>query len=226
MSAAPIRTPESDPAPVREIPALTDAYRKAHKSYVLFAGLLASWELIGITINTKEKWGVELKSPAAIPLILFTLVFYSGYKMTIEWLQCDAERRKHFAARTDYWVAHAIAIVAVGISVVQYLWRIRIVDILSNSFNGFAFAIFLAVPSLYLTVRFLMGEWRKFKHSRAERWRAIAGVLVLLFLTVAAGIQPFQEKNGIFTFELGLGSGIVSVAFFEIIAFVLKRRQA
>src|SRR5437016_8414800 len=75
MSTAPVLTKASEPvpAPVKEIPSLSDAYRKAHKSYVLVAGLLASWELIGITLNTKEKWGVELKSPAAVPLILFTL---------------------------------------------------------------------------------------------------------------------------------------------------------
>jgi tellurite resistance protein TehA-like permease len=169
---------------------------------------------------------LELKSPAAVPLILFTLVFYSGYKMTIEWLQCDAERRKHFAARIDYWVAHAIGVVAVGISTVQYLWRVRIVDILSNSFNGFAIAIFLAVIFLYLTIRVYIHEWRTYKYSRAQRSRAIVGVLVLLFLTVVAGVQPFQEKNGIFSFEFGLGSGIVVLLFFEIIAFMLKRRRA
>src|SRR5437016_12653472 len=110
MSTAPVLTKASEPvpAPVKEIPSLSDAYRKAHKSYVLVSGLLASWELIGITLQTKEKWGIELKSPAAVPLILFTLVFYSGYKLIVEWEQCDAERRKHRAAKIDYVVAHLI----------------------------------------------------------------------------------------------------------------------
>jgi hypothetical protein len=53
---------------------LTGEYRKAQKSYVLASGLLAAWELIGITLDTKEKWGVELKSSAGLPLILFALV--------------------------------------------------------------------------------------------------------------------------------------------------------
>jgi len=46
---------------------LPEAYRKAHKSYVLASGLLASWELLGITLQIKEKWGIKLKSPNAVP---------------------------------------------------------------------------------------------------------------------------------------------------------------
>ena len=78
MSPQAAPAPESKPTPPKEIPQVTDAYRKAHKNYVLVAGLLASWELIGVTLNTKDKWGVEFKSPAAVPLILFTLVFLHG----------------------------------------------------------------------------------------------------------------------------------------------------
>lgn len=132
MSTQAAPAPEPEPTPPKEVPQSTDAYRKAHKSYVLAAGLLASWELIGITLDTKEKWGIELKSPKAVPLILFTLVFYSAYKMTIEWLQCDSERRRNKAARLDFWIAHLIALTAVGISVFQYLARIQIVDWLNK----------------------------------------------------------------------------------------------
>jgi hypothetical protein len=87
--------PPTPEFPSKEVPQLTEAYRKAHQAYVLASGLLASWELIGITLDTKEKWGIELKSPKAVPLILFTLVLYLGYRLVIEWLQCDAERRRN-----------------------------------------------------------------------------------------------------------------------------------
>src|SRR5215469_16403924 len=117
----------------KEVPQPTEAYRKAHKIYVLVSGLLASWELIGVSLETKEKWGIELKSPKAVPLILFTLVFYTGYKMTVEWLQCDPARRQDKVAKLDFNVAHLIAIGAIGISVIQYLARIQVVDLLNPS---------------------------------------------------------------------------------------------
>lgn len=131
MPSQPTLSPEPERSP-KDIPQLTDAYRKAHKAYVLASGLLASWELIGITLDTKGKWGIELKSPNAVPLILFTLVFYSAYKMTIEWLQCKAGGNK--VAKFDYWIAHLIALSAILISAVQYLTKIQIVDFLGRPF--------------------------------------------------------------------------------------------
>jgi hypothetical protein len=131
MPSQPTLSPEPERSS-NDVPQLTDAYRKAHKAYVVASGLLASWELIGITLDTKDKWGIELKSPNAVPLILFTLVFYSGYKMIIEWLQCEAEGNR--VAKFDYWVAHLIAFSAILISVVQYLTKIQIVDFLGRPF--------------------------------------------------------------------------------------------
>lgn len=108
---------------------LTEAYRKAYKSYILASGLLAAWELIGVTLDTREKWGIELKSPSAAPLILLTLVLYSGYKMEIEWLQCEPGSRAHPAAKLDFVVTHGIALTAIAIAIMQYLWRIQIVEV-------------------------------------------------------------------------------------------------
>lgn len=76
--------------------------------------------------------GIELKSPNAVPLILFTLLFYSGYKMTVEWLQCDSACRKDRIARLDFWVAHFIALAAIVIPIFQFLARIRIADWLTG----------------------------------------------------------------------------------------------
>src|SRR5690348_4567751 len=110
------------------IPALTDSYQKAHKNYVLWSALLASWQLIGIELETKEKWGVVLKSPKAVPLVLFCLVLYFGFKISVEWMQCDEKRRQNLAAKIDYRVAHGIALCAIAISVIQALWQVQIFD--------------------------------------------------------------------------------------------------
>src|SRR6185437_13020086 len=127
-------TPQHYPS----LPPVTDAYRKAHKNYVLSAALLGSWQLIGITIETKEKWGVSLKSPAAVPVILFVLVVYFGYRMTVEWLQCDEGRRMHRIAVLDYRVAHAIAAVSVSIAIIQYVFERQVIDIVNHYFPAWA----------------------------------------------------------------------------------------
>ena len=127
MSPRPSLSTQPERSP-KEVPLLSEPYRRAHTHYVLTSALLGSWELIGITLDTKGKWGIEFKSPRAVPIILVILVFYFGYKMVIEWLQCGAEENKF--ATLDYWIAHLIAVGAILIAVVQYLTKRQIVDFL------------------------------------------------------------------------------------------------
>jgi len=177
---------------------LTEAYRKAHKSYVLSSGHLAAWELIGITLETKEKWGIELKSPTAVPLILFTLVIYSGYKMTVEWLQCDPVSRRHPAARVDFRIAHMIALMAIAISLAQYLWRIQIVEIANRWFLKTAPDIFfvasLSMLGLALAkVRSFRFELRSFLPARKVVMRVFKGMAIfeLVFLSTSGLFGAF-----------------------------------
>jgi hypothetical protein len=109
-------------------PALTNAYQKAHKSYVLASALFASWVLIGFGLDTKDRWGLEIKSPNGIPLVLLTMIFYFGYRLTIEWMQCDEERRSMRVAKVDFVTAHVIAGVALSIGLIQYLSHVRVAD--------------------------------------------------------------------------------------------------
>lgn len=134
MSTPPTDLKEPGPKPLHttRVPPLTGSYEKAHKSYVLFSALLASWQIIGITLETKEKWGVTFKSPNAVPLVLVSLVVYFGYKVTIEWVQVEEGRRNNIAAAIDFRVAHALAVVALGITFIQYLLHVQIFDVLSH----------------------------------------------------------------------------------------------
>lgn len=116
---------------------VTPEYRKAHKNYVLAAALLASWELIGINLNTKEKWGIELTSPKGIPLILYTLLIYCAYKVIIEWKQSDDGKPKSKVALFDYYVAHAIGVSAILIGAIQALLKIRIADLATSTTYGY-----------------------------------------------------------------------------------------
>lgn len=198
MSSHPSPLPEPQRSPT-DVPQLTDAYRKAHKAYVLASGLLASWELIGITLDTKDKWGIELKSPKAVPLILFTLVFYSGYKMIIEWLQCDAERNK--VAKLDYWIAHSLALGAILISVIQYLAKIQIVDFLGRPFYALEqrdFVEHILFLGIVVFVAVSVGGVRAWKNfGRLKRIIAIFSIpfslyLVLVFWGAVAGHRRYS----------------------------------
>jgi hypothetical protein len=107
MSSKPAPALDIEPkaSPGTTVPPVTDSYQKAYKSYLLFSALLASWQIIGITIETKDRWGITLKSPSAVPLVLVCLVLYFGYKVTIEWMQVEDGRRHNIAAATDFRVA-------------------------------------------------------------------------------------------------------------------------
>ncbi len=201
----PVETAE--PTAPKRFPPVTDAYRKAHKNYVLVSGLLASWELIGISLSTKEKWGIELKSPTAVPLILFTLIFYSGYKMTIEWLQCDAERRKNKAAKVDYGSAHLIAVAAIGISIVQYLAHIRIADVLAGPAVRYDVLLAGCVCSLmlvsYSTIRY---------RGRGSRdifyWMNLLFISFAIVFSIVVGMRSW--KDGRWHFVISLASGLIA----------------
>ena len=111
-------------------PDFSEAYQKARKSYGLFSALLMAWELIGIEIPEVplENVKITLKSPQAIPYVLVVLVLYFGFRFTLEWLQAHPERRVNKAARIDYLAAHAIGSAAIGIYVLQALFKFQVVD--------------------------------------------------------------------------------------------------
>jgi hypothetical protein len=124
-----------------QIASLSEAYRRAQRSYVYASMLLGSWELMGIILDTKNKWGFKLENPKAIPSLLFALVLYCCYSTVIEWLQCGAERGTR--AKIRFWVAHLSASGAIFIYVFQHWANVQIVDAIEGipgTFMAFAAA--------------------------------------------------------------------------------------
>jgi hypothetical protein len=113
-----------------KIPQATDAYRKAHRHYVLFSAILLAWEIVGIEIRDApfQNVNIALKSPAAIPFILLVLVAYFSYRTIIEWLQCDPQRRSVRAARFDFILSHIIAVSSLLVLAVQKVYQTQIAD--------------------------------------------------------------------------------------------------
>jgi hypothetical protein len=52
--------------------------------------------------------------------------------MEIEWLQCEPESRKHRAAQLDFVVSHGIALTAIAIAILQYFYRIQLVELVGG----------------------------------------------------------------------------------------------
>lgn len=210
----------SDRSP-EEVAQLADAYRKAHKAYVLASSLLASWELIGISLDTKEKWGIELKSPNAIPLILFTLVIYFGYKLIIEW-QLQHDTAKNRVAELDYRVAHSIAAAAILVCVIQHVADIQIVDLLSQP-------LYLPEQRLYVRYIFFLAiivsvavsvggifAWKKF-----GRLKHIAtGFSIVLTLYLVPAFWRADPRKGMAMLAMALG------AILSFLRFLPSKTQA
>jgi hypothetical protein len=196
---------------ISEPPALPESYQKANRNYVAMSALLASWELIGIQLETKERWGIVLKSPSAVPLVLLVLVLYYAYKLKIEWLQCSPERRQNPAARLDYHVAHTIGIAAISILLVQLGIRNQIVNVISQHFPGILRLIGFMT---FMDAVFAMDAYYKRRAGGRVKWGdRVLLVFILIFLIVifphslrAAGLWPTLVTATICTF---LGAWII-----------------
>ena len=127
-------TPESkrmskDPNP------LSTEYHKAQKQLMLWAAILFVWELVGIDLQkAKEAGGYasalinSIKSPQAVPWVLFILVPYFGFKLRTEWRQCNERRREVPEAKQDYYSACAFAAIAIALYIWQTLSHVQIAD--------------------------------------------------------------------------------------------------
>ena len=135
-------------------PQLTDSYRKARRSYGLFAALLLAWELVGIRLDPSplENIDITVESPSAAPFVLVILVLYFAYRFTIEWRQCPNDARSRIASHIDYSVSHSIGIVSLLVFSYQRASGVQIYDyflnILDNPYKNFS-SIALASISCY-----------------------------------------------------------------------------
>jgi hypothetical protein len=181
----------------------TSGYRGISKSYVLVSGLLASRSLLGVTIETKDKWGITIQSPNGVPLILISLVLYLGYRLIVEWVQCDANYRNNKAARLDFGVSHFIALTALAIPTIQFLIHRQIVDVIVKDVGRHlvvvkVFAFIIGCAFLYVTLFMYEDEKAKVrdrldmvlleKFPFLLRFRTKSKLIRPIFILVLAGI--------------------------------------
>ena len=124
---------------------------KARKAYGLTSGLLLAWELIGIELpeTPLENVKVTLKSPQAVPYVLIALVLYFAFRITIEWYQSEPARRRLWASRVDFAVAHGIGVAALLLFAIQAFLHVQVANKIKglqimNFVVGCGFGIFTA----------------------------------------------------------------------------------
>jgi len=122
LSAVPAPDDEPRPYLAQAVPALTESYHKARKQLVLWSGVLLAWELVGVDQSRLEgqtgSFFNALERPGAVPWVLFVVVSYFGFRTSVEWAQCDQERRRRLAAKYDLRACGVIS----SASITVLLW--------------------------------------------------------------------------------------------------------
>lgn len=110
-------------ATAEEAPHFSDPYHAARRGYVVSAGLLLAWGLVGLSVSDADVGDVPIKiaSPDAVPYVLVVLVLYFAFRLTTEWLHTDIRRRRLRISQVDFAVSHVIGCAAIGSYLVQRL---------------------------------------------------------------------------------------------------------
>ena len=159
-------------------PQMTEAYHKARRLLALFSGILIAWEYVGLRIGEQTGGPVTTKLPITetvvtiknaevIPVVVVILTIYFGFRLAIEWLQCDAQARTTLASKTDLQVAYFLASAAVLLFVLQRTTELRLADLLTPVVaKGLIQATFFCGIAVYLVsrtrrgTRKVGGTWR------------------------------------------------------------------
>lgn len=177
--------------PPKDPSELTEAYRDARIYYILLAGLLACWELIGISLEAKPNWGFEIESaPKWLLLILLISVIFCGYRMNIQWMRCNPESRKHAAPNRTPRAAHRIALVAVAIAIIQYAIHTQIVGYVAHHPRQ---ALVVAAVVTFAAATKGVGEMLAMGTTtpKALKWILISTIL----LAVGSGLEAVNRQS-------------------------------
>lgn len=212
----------------REPRALTTEYHKARKQLMLWAAILFIWALVGIDLEkAKEAEGYagalvkSIKSPQAVPWVLFALVIYFLFKCSIEWGQCQPERRQVRLARADFMSAVIVSCSAIALYIWQAVSRVQFADVVQSRPKLFLALIYGMILGTSLT--FAAHEFRRYlSRRRAKRKHTLAPTIMLCTLSLFAISIAVGYGLNLYV-VLGSATIIIPAAFF---ALFLKRKAA
>lgn len=189
MSTQPGPASVPQPETLKHAPAITDAYLNARANYLTWASLLAFWELIGISL-TRKNWSFEIESPPKwVAPMLFIVVIYCGYKMTSEWMLCNPECRMRLAPKWNLRTAHGIALIAITISIIQYLLHIHIADYITHHQVG-AFVVIAVVMTAVGAVPIYSMHTVEIKDDDPETQRPLEALGISRRSLLALALSP------------------------------------
>jgi hypothetical protein len=172
---------------------------------MLWAGIMFIWELVGVDLEKAKEAGgtvgvilTAIKSPQAVPWALFILVAYFMFKLSIEWHQCNASRRRMRVARIDYVSAWIVAVTAYFLYLGQALSRVQFADILQGDPVKLAFFGFVLSSALTLIGCWLV-RWYLFR-KLPSFWI----IFVITFLLMGLAIESQSGVLDIYHQGLGL----------------------
>lgn len=177
--------PKPEVTPGTRVPndpkALTPEYHKAHKQVMLWSAILLFWELVGIDLEKAQDAGghigsllKSIKSPQAVPWVLVILVGYFLFKVTVEWYQCNQERRTIRVSMADILSAWSVSLLSYALYVYQAINRVQFADGISKTNLGILVGI-AGTQWLFLMYQF-------YSESQGDMLRVARKIWIFLVL--------------------------------------------
>ena len=169
---------------------LSETYHKARRNLALFSGALIAWEYVGIRFGQEGRLSilgadVRIQHQQVIPVVIVALVLYYAFRLAIEWMQCDANRRALAVAKIDLYVAYALGVVGVAVFSLQRISPFQ----LAEALTAITIAWLGAGVGLAAIVHTgASGFARRRETSEASRLTYLILVLVFLVLWLVAAI--------------------------------------
>lgn len=168
---------------------LSDAYQRSRRNYGFTSGILLVWEFIGISVDQKpfQSINLEIVTPEAVPVLLFLLIVYHGFRTGIEWHQCDIERRLLFPSKLDYRTAHTLGIGSITLYTLQQASGTQLAELLANSGYGDESAAMSVMWIMIVVAGWMLGDSIR---AIARNIRHLKSILlsVLIRLTLSASL--------------------------------------
>jgi hypothetical protein len=196
-------------------PGLSEHYHQSRKQYTLIAGALLAYVLIGIDLPVDGKLipttAIALKNPDALPIIFITLLLYFGYRLTIEWKQCDARRCALAVSRVDFIVAHVLSCASIAAYLVDRALHVGLGELAvqyAPEFLFILFWVFLCIEAPLMLLASLDYFRRPHTGTDALGWMhrmdaSLTPVFVILICVVIVGLNVVLSVDRIVDFSTG-----------------------
>jgi len=198
----------------------TDTYYSIHRAYMLTAGILGFWEILGISpqaskvnaqLESEFIKGVKItiESPEAAVWIIISLLVYFCVRFKLIWSQQPDAVKENIAVLRDYQLAHSLAALSFFAWSAQVVYpKLKLGEFL-QSYNSSIVITFLII----VVIAYLANIWREINKMRVpqeglitvtQRWYASRGKYAFKNLLISIMIITVVVLTFRFTYWLTL----------------------